>query len=63
MTMLPPVFKPPYALSAVLPPDARMHLARAAEEARSIKDPLRREAHVEAAIARVKLQHPRFFQE
>jgi hypothetical protein len=56
-------FKSPYVLCAMLPPDARMHLARAAEEARSIKDPLKREAHVEAAIARVKLQYPRFFQE
>lgn len=56
-------FKSPYKLSAVLPPDARMHLARAAEEARSIADPLAREAHVEAAIARVKIQYPRFFQE
>lgn len=59
----PPPFKSPFVLSAVLPPDARMHLARAAEEARSIKDPLARDAHVESAIARVKLQYPQFFKE
>jgi hypothetical protein len=59
----PPAFKSPYVLSAVLPPDARIALARAAEEARSIKDELARDAHIEAAIARVKLQHPQFFKE
>lgn len=56
-------FKSPFVLSAVLPPDARIALARAAEEARSIKDDLARDAHMEAAIARVKLQYPQFFKE
>jgi hypothetical protein len=56
-------FKSPFVLSAVLPPDARIALARAAEEARSIKDDLARDAHVESAIARVKLQYPQFFKE
>lgn len=58
-----PVFKSPFVLSAVLPPDARIALARAAEEARSIKDDLARHAHVESAIARVRLQYPQFFKE
>lgn len=62
MTTL-PVFKPSHALSAVLPPDARQLLARAAQEARSMRDDFARERHMEAAIARVKFNHPEFFKE
>jgi hypothetical protein len=58
-----PVFKPFNAVSALLPPDARMALARAALEAKQIADPLQREMVIEAAIARVRLQYPNYFRE
>lgn len=58
-----PVFKSPYVLSALLPPDARTALARAAQQATSIKDQLAREMHMESAIARVKLQYPNYFKD
>jgi hypothetical protein len=58
-----PVFKTPHGLSAVLPPDARIALARAAHEAHSIKDQFAREMHMEAAITRVKLQYPNHFKD
>lgn len=58
-----PAFKSPHGLSAVLPPDARAALARAAQEASGIKDQFTREMHMEAAIARVKLQYPTYFKD
>lgn len=58
-----PVQKFPHVLSALLPPDARTALARAALEASGIKDQLSREMHMEAAIARVKHHYPQFFKE
>ena len=58
-----PAFKPFNALSALLPPDARMTLARAAQEAQHIADPLQREVVIETAIARVRLQYPSYFKE
>jgi hypothetical protein len=56
-------FSMPHVLSALLPPDARMYLARAAHEAKNITDPLQREMTIEAAIARVRLQYPAYFKE
>ncbi|SEB24766.1 hypothetical protein [Paraburkholderia sartisoli] len=58
-----PVFKSSHGLSALLPSEARMVLARAAQEVRHMKDPLMREVVMEAAIARVRLQYPQFFKE
>lgn len=51
----------PKAVSACLPPDAREILTRAATEARSIDNQVAREAHIEAAIARVQMKYPNFF--
>lgn len=51
----------PYGVSACLPPDAREILTRAATEARSIDNQVAREAHIEAAIARVQMKYPNFF--
>jgi hypothetical protein len=50
-------------LSALLPPDARMSLARAAHEAKYTKDVLEREVIVETAIARIRLQYPSYFKD
>lgn len=58
-----PGFDMPNVLSALLPPDARMYLTRAAHEAKNIADPLQREVTIEAAIARVRLQYPSYFKE
>jgi hypothetical protein len=58
-----PVFKQPYVLSALLPPDARMALARAAHEAKYTTDPLDREVIIESAIGRIRLQYPSYFKE
>lgn len=58
-----PTLKFPHVLSALLPPDARTALARAAQEASSIKDQFAREMHMEAAITRVKLQYPNYFKD
>lgn len=58
-----PGFNMPNVLSALLPPDARMFLARAAFEAKNTADPLQREVILEAAIARVRLQYPSYFKE
>jgi hypothetical protein len=58
-----PGFNMPNVLSALLPPDARMYLARAAFEAKNIADPLQREVTIEAAIARVRLQYPSYFKD
>lgn len=58
-----PIFKSPHPLSALLPPDARMVLARAALEAKNIADPLQREVIIESAIARIRLQYPAYFKE
>ncbi|PQV51840.1 hypothetical protein [Paraburkholderia sp. BL21I4N1] len=58
-----PASKFPHVLSALLPPDARTALARAASEAASINDQFAREMHMEAAIARVKLQYPNYFKD
>jgi hypothetical protein len=55
--------KQPHILSALLPPDARTYLARAAFEAKNMADPLQREVTIEAAIARVRLQYPAYFKE
>jgi hypothetical protein len=51
----------PNHVSACLPPDAREILTRAATEARSIDNQVAREAHIEAAIARVQMKYPNFF--
>jgi hypothetical protein len=59
----PRFFIRPRLFSALLPPDARMALARAAFEAQNIADPLQREMVIEAAIARVRLQYPTYFKE
>lgn len=56
-------FKQPRILSALLPPDARASLARAAFEAKNITDPLQREMTIESAIARVRRQYPSYFKE
>lgn len=48
-------------VSASLPPDARAMLIRAANEAKLIDNPVAREAHIEAAIARVQMKFPRYF--
>lgn len=48
-------------ICALLPPDARELLARAASEASSMAEALARETHLEDAIARVKAKYPRFF--
>jgi hypothetical protein len=53
----------PNGLSAHLPPDARESLARAVREAKLIKSPAAREAHLQAAIARVQVKYPKFFKE
>jgi hypothetical protein len=53
----------PNVLSALLPPDARMYLARAAFEAKNIADPLQREMTIENAIARVRRQYPSYFKD
>lgn len=58
-----PAFQSFNALSALLPPDARASLARAAFEAKQIADPLEREVIIETAIARVRLQYPTYFKE
>jgi len=58
-----PAFKQPHVLSASLPPDARMSLARAAHEAKHTADPLQREVIIENAIARVRLQYPAYFKD
>jgi hypothetical protein len=58
-----PIFKSSHALSALLPPDARAILARAAFEANQLADPLQREVIIETAIARVRLQYPAYFKE
>ncbi|MEX3629076.1 MAG: hypothetical protein VB138_05830 [Burkholderia sp.] len=58
-----PVFKLPHELSALLPSEARLLLARAALEARSIRDDLMRDVHMETAIQRVKLGYPHYFKE
>lgn len=58
-----PVFTQPHVVSALLPPDARAYLARAAHEAKHTADPLQREVIIEAAIARVRLQYPAYFKE
>lgn len=58
-----PGFNMPNVLSALLPPDARMYLARAAREAKNTADQLQREMVIEAAIARVRLQYPHYFKE
>lgn len=57
----PEQFYEPKAVSACLPPDARAILTRAAKEARSIDNQVAREAHIEAAIARVQMKYPNFF--
>lgn len=51
----------PNDVSACLPPDAREILTRAAREARSIDSQVAREAHIEAAIARVQSKYPNYF--
>jgi hypothetical protein len=56
-------FKPRQKLSALLPPEARLLLARAAQEAQQLKDELAREVHIAEAIARVRLQYPQFFKD
>lgn len=56
-------FDPFHIVSALLPPEARMALVRAAKEARQMKDELSREIHVNTAIRRVRLQYPEFFKE
>jgi hypothetical protein len=48
-------------ICALLPPDARELLARAALEATGMAEALARETHLEEAIARVKTKYPRFF--
>jgi hypothetical protein len=58
-----PAFKQPHVLSALLPPDARLSLARAAHEAKHTEDPLEREVIMEDAIARIRRQYPNFFKE
>lgn len=58
-----PAFKPFNAVCALLPPDARAILARAALEAKHIADALQREVIIEAAIARVRLQYPTYFKD
>lgn len=58
-----PIFKPPRDISALLPPDARLHLARAAHEAKHTNNPLEREVIVESAIARVRMQYPSYFKD
>lgn len=56
-------FKPPHKLSALLPPEARLLLARAAQEAQKLENELAREVHIAEAIARVRLQYPQFFKD
>ena len=51
-------FKIPHGLSAVLPPDARIALARAAHEAASIKDQFAREMHMDAIARALHLGFP-----
>lgn len=51
------------SVSALLPPEARMALSRAATEAKQMKDELAREIHVNNAIRRVRLQYPEFFKD
>ncbi|MDR5772100.1 MULTISPECIES: hypothetical protein [unclassified Caballeronia] len=51
----------PSVISALLPPEAREILARAANEAKGITGEAARTAHIEAAIARVRFYYPRFF--
>lgn len=58
-----PAFNMPNVLSALLPPDARLYLARAAHEAKNTADLFQREVLIEAAIARVRLQYPSYFKE
>lgn len=58
-----PIFKQPHVLSALLPPDARLSLARAAHEAKYTKDALEREVIVETAIMRIRLQYPSYFKD
>lgn len=59
--MMPSPIQKPKAVSACLPPDAREILIRAATEARSIDNQVAREAHIEAAIARVQRSYPNYF--
>ncbi|WP_175982575.1 hypothetical protein [Caballeronia zhejiangensis] len=51
----------PNVLSALLPPEARELLARAAIEAKSIAGEAARAAHIEAAVERVRNNYPKFF--
>ena len=50
-------------LCTLLPADARTMLARAAQEAKGVQDPLARAARIGEAIARVKFNYPSFFKE
>jgi hypothetical protein len=58
-----PGFNMPHVLSALLPLDARMSLARAAHEAKHTPDPLDREVIIESAIGRIRLQYPSYFKD
>jgi hypothetical protein len=61
MTRTFPADNRPSVVSALLPPEARELLARAAKEAKQIPGEAARTAHIEAAIARVRFNFPKFF--
>lgn len=56
-------YQQPNHISALLPLEARQLLARAAQEAKQMKDDLAREIHIANAIKRVRLNYPEFFKD